>query len=396
MRACLSQLDNSQGLMYNKAVMKLTAQVKLKPTHGQKEALLNTLTRVNEACNYISARAWETKTFRQYDLHKLVYYDTRERFGLRAQMTVRAIAKVADAYKAHKRCKRVFKPLGSIAFDARNLSWRTHTNTPTVSISTMEGRQRIPFSAGERQRELLERRQGEADLLYRNNEFYLYQCCDIGEPDSFVPDGWLGIDVGIVNIAVTSDGQIFSGDRIGAKRRHYEWRRASLQSVGTKSAKRRLRQLSGRQHRFQTDTNHCVSKTVVAAAKCTHRGIALEDLKGIRGRTKVRRGQRSRHSNWAFYQLRAFVQYKGLLAGVPVVLVDPRDTSKTCSKCGHCSKSNRPTRDKFCCTFCGHVAPADVNAAVNIAAKATVNLPMVSTEVTKTDILVSNCATARG
>jgi len=374
--------------------MKLTAQVKLRPTPEQKTALLNTLTCVNEACNYISEHAWETKTFRQYDLHKLVYYDIRERFSLPAQMTVRAIAKVADAYKIHKRCKRVFKPLGSIAFDVRNLSWRTRTEPPTISISTVEGRQRIPFSAGEQQRELLERRQGEADLLYKNGKFYLYQCCDVGEPDPFVPDGWLGIDMGIVNIAVTSDGQIFSGDRIEVKRCHYEHRRASLQSVGTKSAKRRLRQLSGRQHRFQTDTNHCISKAVVAAAKCTCRGIALEHLKGIRGRTKVRRGQRSRHSNWAFYQLRTFVQYKGLLAGVPIVLVDPRDTSKTCSRCGHCSKSNRSTRDEFRCSNCGHVAPADWNAAVNIAAKAAVNRPMVSTEVTRADIRVSNCPTA--
>lgn len=377
--------------MYNARTMKLTAKVKLQPTTEQKTALLDALTKVNEVCNYVSEQAWETKTFRQYALHKLVYYEVRERFSLPAQMTVRAIAKVADAYKVHKRCKRTFKPLGSISYDARNLSWRTRTDTPTVSISVLSGRLRIPFSAGERQRELLERRQGEADLLYRNGEFYLYQVCEVGEPDPFVPDEWLGVDMGIVNIAVTSDGQSFSGQKIEQKRRHYERRRAVLQSVGTKSAKRRLKQSSGKQSRFQTDTNHCISKAIVATAQCTRRGIALEDLRGIRGRTKVRRGQRSRHSNWSFYQLRAFLQYKGRLAGVPVVLVDPRDTSKTCSQCGHCSKSNRPSRDEFRCTNCGHVAPADWNAAMNVAARAAVNQRMVSAEAAKADS-VGNCA----
>src|SRR5215207_4836904 len=96
--------------------------------------------------------------------------------------------------------------------------------------------------------------------------------------------------------------------------------------------------MGGRQHRFQADTNHCISKQLVSKAQDTKRSIAIEDLKGIRARTTVRKAQRARHHNWAFGQLRAFLSYKAQLGGVLVIAVDPRNTSRTCSACGHCEK----------------------------------------------------------
>ena len=370
--------------------MKLIAQVKLQPTEQKADALLDTLEKANAACNYISNVAWDIRTFRQYDLHHACYYDVREAFGLSAQVTVRAEAKVADAYKLDRKHKRVFKKHGSIAYDERILSWRMEDQT--VNIWTTDGRQRIPFLAGERQLELLECRQGQADLILRDGEWYLHQVCTVVESDEFDPTGWLGVDLGIVNLAVTSDSQVFSGDTIEARRQWYEGRRAVLQSVGTKSAKRRLRQLSGRQQRFQKDVNHCISKALVETAKDTERGIALEDLKGIRDRQRLRRGQRSRHHNWTFAQLRKFVSYKAALAGVPVHFVDPAYTSQTCSVCGHVSRSNRKSQSEFRCDQCGYVALADHNAAQNIAARACVNAPMVSTNGNKG--LSANCVTA--
>ena len=369
--------------------MKVIAQVKLNTTHEQADALKRTLEAANAAANYISDRAWDTKTFRQYDLHHACYYEVRERFDLSAQVTVRIIAKVADAYKLDRKRKRRFNPLCSIAYDKRILSWKL--SEQTVNIWTMDGRQRIPFLAGQRQLELLQSLQGEADLIYRAGEFYLHQVCEIETPDPDDPEGWLGVDLGIVNIATTSDGDVFSGEQLENKREWYAERRATLQSVGTKSAKRRLKQLSGRQSRFQTDTNHCISKALVETAQRTGRGIALEDLSGIRERTRVRCGQRNKHHNWPFYQLRQFVSYKAELTGVVVQLVDPRYTSQSCSVCGHTDPSNRPTRDDFVCSGCGHAAPADLNAAMNIAEGAAVNRPMVSTEVTKDSV---NCVTA--
>ena len=357
------------------------AQVKLQPTEEQSQSLLDTLEKANAACNYVSQVAWETKTFHQFALHKLTYYDVREKFGLSAQITVRIEAKVSDAYKLDHGHKRAFLKHGAIAYDERILSWRLHDQT--ANIWTTGGRQRMPFVCGERQLQLLGHRQGQADLIYRDGEWYLHQICEVTESPEFDPTGWLGIDLGIVNLAVTSDGQVFSGDQVEARREWYARRRAVLQSVGTKSAKRSLKQLAGRQARFQKYTNHCISKAIVETAKDTKRGIALEDLKGIRGRTRLRSGQRSRHGNWAFYQMRAFLTYKAALAGVPMQFIDPAYTSQTCFHCGFVSKSNRKSQSEFICGQCGYVGLADHIAARNIAAKGCVNKPMVSTEAIK-------------
>lgn len=374
--------------------MKVIAQVKLLSTPEQADALKRTIELANAACNYLSERAWEAKTFRQYSLHKLAYHDTRAEFpNLSSQVVVRCIAKVADAYKLSRKRKRTFNPLGAIAYDERILSWKTR-DEQRVSIWAIGGRQHIPFATGERQKEMLEHRQGQADLIYRGGELYLHQICEIETPDPDDPEGWLGVDLGIVNLAVTSDGDVFSGEQLEARRQWYADRRATLQAVGTKSAKRRLKQLSGRQSRFQKDTNHCISKALVETAQRTGRGIALEDLSGISSRTRVRRGQRNKHHNWPFYQLRQFLSYKSEMYGVPVQFVDPRHTSQSCSVCGHTDKSNRVSRDDFLCSACGYAASADLNAAINIAARANVNSPMVSTDGSKG--LSANCATARG
>lgn len=172
--------------------MKLIAQVKLQPTEEQAQLLKETLERANAAANFVSDVAWEQQTFRQYDLHRAAYYSVREQFGLSAQMTVRLIAKVADAYKLDKKTKRTFKPLGSIAYDSRIMSWKIEKQI--VSLWTLNGRVNLSFLAGVRQLELLKTRQGEADLVYRNGEFFLYQTCDVDEPPVDDIDGFLGVD----------------------------------------------------------------------------------------------------------------------------------------------------------------------------------------------------------
>ncbi len=356
--------------------MKLTAKVKLIPTPEQYDLLKSTLEITNSACNYISEKAWENKTFRQFPLHKLTYYDIREHFPLSAQIAVRCISKVADAYKIGKKVKRTFKPLGAVSFDDRILSWRI--NLSEVSIWTVGGRQRISFVCGERQKELLQNRRGESDLCLIDGKWYLFTACDVETPETKDVKEFLGIDMGIVNLAADSDGEIFSGDKVEKNRRKYLHRRRNLQKKQTKSAKRKLKKISGRQARFQKDVNHCISKRIVQKAIDTGRGIAMEDLKGIRDRVTVRHAQQAQHANWAFYQLRQFITYKAELKGVLIEFVDPRNTSRTCPKCGCVDKHNRPSQSIFHCVQCGFADLADHNAAVNIAARAAINQPMVS------------------
>ncbi len=354
-------------------VMKLIAQVKLKPTVEQAQALEKTMRQVNAACNYISDLAWDEKVFGRRTLRDRVYLEVREKFGLGAQIAQHAAFKVADAYKLDKETKREFRPLGSVTYDPRILSWAT--DKQFVSIWTVDGRIRIPFVIGAHQGRLLAFAQGEADLICRQGGFYLHQTCDIEEPDPSDPDGWLGIDMGETNLAVTNDGDISTSQVVEKNRQRHHRLRQELQSKGTKSTRRKLKQLRRKQSRFQKDINHQISKRLVSNAARTKRGIAVEDLTDIRARTRVKgKEHRAKRSNWSFAQLRLFIEYKAKLTGVPFGVVDPAYTSQRCFACGHIEASNRKSQSEFLCKACGHTAHADVNAAKNISGLMSISL----------------------
>ncbi len=200
----------------------------------------------------------------------------------------------------------------------------------------------------------------------------------------------LGVDLGIVSLATDSEGESFSGTTVKQARVRYHTRRQRLQKVGTKNAIRRLRKNAGRERRFQQDVNHCISKKLVQKAVVARKALALEDLSGIRERTTVRRANRYERHSWAFFQLRQYITYKAAWTGIPVHLVDPKNTSRTCPQCGYVSKANRKTQAVFACTnpdkLCTFTGNADHVGAINIGRRAeaqwaAVNRPMASPHV---------------
>ncbi len=358
--------------------MKLIAQVKLDTTPEHALALLATLERANEACNALSAWAWQAQVFGQYALHKAQYNDLRAQFPLTAQVVVRCISKVADAYKLDRKTQRTFKPHGSIAYDDRILRW--YVERRAVSIWTMQGRITLPFSCGEAQRELLKTRQGESDLVYSNGSFYLLATCNVEEPPAIATNGVIGVDFGITQLAVDSDGQAYSGEPVKQVRIRMRELRRGLQSCGSPSAKRHLSKAKRRQSRFTTWVNHNLSKQLVQSALRSAKALALEDLTGIRQRASAYTKQmRWLLGNWVFQQLRRFVEYKAKRAGVPLLIVEAAYSSQTCSSCGHCERANRPGQSTFHCQQCGFQLNADYNAALNLKARGeTVSRPIVS------------------
>jgi len=355
--------------------MKLTLLVKLAPNEQQHNSLLRTMERFNEACNDIAKVAYHNRLANNWALHKLVYHRIRKQYGLSAQMTVRAIGKVVDAYKRDKNILCSFRSNGAMVYDERILSWK---GLEYASILTLEGRVKVPIRIGEYQKARMDRLKGQADLLLRDGVFYLAATIDAPEETPFDPVGTLGVDLGLKYLSYDSDGESYSGAKVEEVRGRNAKLKAELQSCGTKSAKRHLKKLSGRESRFKRDVNHVISKKLVAKAKGTQRRIALENLKGIRRRVSVRRSQRSHLHSWGFYQLRHFVEYKAKLDGVQVIPVYPRGTSHICPICGVEDRKNRPERDLFRCIGCGYAGHADHVAAINIAARANVNRPIVS------------------
>jgi IS605 OrfB family transposase len=356
--------------------VKLIARLKLQPSPEQYVLLLQTLEAANAACNQVSEVAWQERVFGQFALHRLCYANVRAQFGLGADCAVRVFAKVADGYKLDKATKRTFKPRGAFPFNDRLVTYKLDTRI--VSVWTMAGRQKMPFVVSDHAAKLLASLRGECDLIYRKGEFYLYQTCDIAEPTAESVEDYLGVDMGVANIAVDSDRTIHQGKTVkGVRYRHRQLRR-KLQAKGTKSTRRRLKKLAGQEQRFAKDVNHVISKHIVAKAKDTARGIALEDLGGIRKRVTARKAQRATLSSWSFDQLRQFITYKAKLLGVPVIAVDPRNTSRQCPCCGHVDKANRKTQDKFLCVDCGYSGLADYIAAVNIRGRAFLSMPNAS------------------
>jgi IS605 OrfB family transposase len=355
--------------------MKLVAVAKLLPTPEQSGSLLATVERINAACNWLAERAFEGQTANKFTLHHLYYHSLRDLFGLSAQMAVRAIAKVCEVYKRDRRTQPHFKPHGAVVYDQRIMSFKVPDR---VSLLTLVGRIVVPFVSGTYHHARLEEVRGQADLVFRRNKWFLYVSVEVVEAAPIDPRGWLGVDLGIRNLAVDSDGEPYTGVGVETVRQRMQRLRTTLQSVGTKSAKRHLHRLSGHEARFRSSVNHTISKRIVAKAKDTGRGIAVEDLTGIRERTTVRKSQRAMHGGWAFFQLRSFVGYKSVVAGVPVVLVDPRNTSRECPICHHIDKRNRKSQSEFRCVACDYAANADWVGARNIAARAAVNRPLVA------------------
>ncbi len=360
--------------------MKLIAQVRLYPNEEQAQMLKQTLDQANTLCNVMSEYAWEQKVFGAFKLQKLSYQQMREISGLSAQMVIRCYSKVADAYKLDTKTKRHFRKHGAISYDDRILHW--YMDKQFVSIWSVGRRLSIPYQAGKHQQELLHYQKGESDLVYSKHKkaFYLLAVCDIPDPTEQETEDALGVDFGVVNLATDSDGETHTSEPIEHNCKKIQRLRSDLQRRGSLSAKRRLRKLAGRQRRFQKDTNHVISKRLVETAQRTNRAIGLEDLTGIRSRTRARGAeQRARHGNWTFAQLRAFVEYKARMAGIPVVLVDPRHTSQECSCCGFVDRGNRRSQSEFLCLSCGHAEHADLNAAKNIAKRAALVIqPIVS------------------
>lgn len=358
--------------------MKLTLKIKLLPTCKQSNLLLETIKEANIACNIISEVAWENKIFNNFKLHHEVYHAYKATCKINSQVLIRCIAKTADSYKLDKKVKHKFRPLGSISYDNRIMTYKSNN---IISIWAIGGRLKIPFVCYNQK--YIPYIKGEADLVYKKGKFYLFQLIEVPEEDMKDVETFLGVDFGQTDIAVLSDGTHYNSEQLKKVRKKYSKVRASVQSKGTKGSKKLLKRLSGKEHAFVSINNHTISKQIVTKAKEQSKGIAIEDLSGIRKTAKLKsKAQKTELNRWSFYQLRQFLEYKAKLNGVKLLIIPPAYTSKICSVCQHIGTKENPFRKgkKFICQNCGYAADADINAARNIAAwGCAVNQPEKST-----------------
>ncbi len=353
-----------------------TIALTLRPTDAERAALERLRTQFNAACNHISGVAWDAQEFNKVRLQRLVYGDVRAEFGLMAQHTIRAIAVVAAAYKRDHDTRRAFRADAAVVLDTPRLYRVTHNR---ANITTLDGRVKVELGIGGHQRRMLKDavKLAEADLIRdRKGRWRLMVSAHYADPPPSDIAGVLGVDVGRTDIAVTSDGATFSGQHVTARRDDYTRVRRSIQRTaaqGTRSTRRRARavgkRIAGREHRFQRDTNHIISKHIVGRAVKNKQAIACEDLTGIRERANRQpraKTERRRSNSWAFAQLRSFLAYKCQAAAVPFLLVNPAYTSQMCHCCLHIGER---VGKRFACVnpACAWRGDADDNGARNIA-----------------------------
>ncbi len=320
----------------------------------------------NRGCDYVAEFAFKKRLANKIAIQPFVYGTLRSEYGLSSQMAIRAIAKAIEAYKRDKNIQPTFDPHGAMVFDHHIMSFRDLSH---VSLLTLGGRELLPLRYGTYQEARLDRVKGQADLILRDGVFYLYLTVDMPTPPPMEPVDVLGVDLGIVQLAVDSDGEAHTGAGVKQCRRRFQRLRKGLQSCGSKSAKRHLKRIRQKEGRYQRYVNHCISKHLVQKALVGQRAIAIEELSFINQRVSVRKNQRYERLSWAFAQLRSFIAYKCEAAGVPLLVIDPRNTSRACPACGHCAKENRRSQSEFLCVECGFQANADYNASCNIRRK---------------------------
>ncbi len=381
----------------------ITAKLKLNLTAEQKALVSQTVLAYRDALNYTSQVAFDAgKTSNGAKLQTTVYNELRVRFGLGAQMACNVPRQVSATYKTlwtkvkqsndaiakgytKKRYKGLDKAPKYISRTCtlnyqRDYSFKTKQQ---VSIITLQGRIIVPYDGYNKHLDLIANGAhiGAAKIIYQRSSkaYYLMVSIEIETPkiDPLKITRVSGVDVGMRYLAVETDLQnkskFYSGSSARHKANRYHKARQTLQRKDTPSAKRRLIALSGRERRFIADVNHQISKEIAKPNSL----IGVENLTGIRDRTKTRSGKKAskkqRRANrnrakWSFAELHGYIDYKANLNGSLATKVPAQYTSQSCPKCGHTSGTNRPKKGLlFRCECCGYELHADLIGARNIA-----------------------------
>jgi putative transposase len=357
--------------MYNRSVQR-TVRLILKPTAEQVETLRETTAQFTASFNYVCTEGWTHRDGNAYTLHKLTYRDCKNAnptlvSDLHVQARQKAAEAVRSAIAMQKKGKKVSCPSSISCAPRFNLhTYSLNWEGGTAHLSTTRGRIAIPFRLPAYAAYAADRSVASADLIEKKGHFYLHVVVNLPDVPVVETGAALGVDLGVTHPAVTSNGK-FLGKKHWREvvKRQLRLKR-KLQAKGTKSAKRRLRSLAGRDMRFRRDCDHVLSRRIVDSVD-PGTVIVVENLTNIRRRVKARRGEAKRRlHSWSFAQLKAFIEYKAEAKGCRVVGVDPRHTSQRCNACGHIARGNRVSQSSFSCRECSRQGNADLNAARNI------------------------------
>ena len=307
--------------------------------------------------------ALEQKTYNKSKAHRDLYSQLRLTYPDVPSALIQATRDNAlEAIKQTKFKRTPRKnPTSGLRYDKRTMTLRGEQ----LTLSCIGKRVKLILNIPDYFREVYDNwdfRGATVTYTKQTKQFWVRLVFEHPDPPKLETGDVQGIDRGLYHLCSTHDGKFFSSNKIRATQRRYLYNRKQLQQKGTRSAKRRLKAMSGRERRFMGDVNHCVSKEL--ANQPEYRIFALEDLSGIGNQ---RRGKKLNKwlSSWSFSQLEFFLEYKSVAQGKETAFVDARYTSQRCSRCGNTNKANRQ-KSRFHCRCCGFKAHSDINSGTNI------------------------------
>jgi putative transposase len=208
---------------------------------------------------------------------------------------------------------------------------------------------------------------------------------EVAEPAHENASSSVGIDLGVARFAALSDESFIEGAqafKLHGPRLAFLQRRLARKlkfSANWRKAKARLTNLHTRIADIRKDHLHKASATISK----NHAIVVMEDLRitnmtasargtverpGANVRAKAGLNRRILDQGWGEFCRQ--LAYKLAWKGGTLLLVDARNTSRSCNACGAISAENRRTQASFVCVSCGHATNADVNAAKNILGRA--------------------------
>ncbi len=342
-----------------------TIKLKLELSDESKETLRQTIVLSNQVFNEIARYGFENHTCSKVSVHHATYYGIRKKHP---ELPCSILQGIRDVVCEALKGLELKKPPKSKSFSAIRYNKRVcnvNLSKKQVTLASVKGRVKATFLIPEYYGKYLLWEMRTSTLSYNKQQdtFYLHVTIHKLSPEP-IGNKVIGIDRGIVNIAVTSNNHFFNSKPVKNVRAKYAYLRAKLQNRGTKSAKKLLRKINRREQQFVSWVNHNISKEIVSMPFDI---FAIEDLTSIRVQSRNKGIDFTRKlNNWAFYELEQFIRYKAEALGKSVVTIDPRYTSQKCSVCGHIYKGNRKG-NSFKCVKCGFQIHADLNAARNIA-----------------------------
>lgn len=342
-----------------------TVMLKLQTDKKQRDTLLATMEAYSFAFNASARWGFNNRTCNRIRNHHGTYHPIRlEIPSLNSGLVQTARDDACRALKMVASKKLPSRKIHAAIRYNKNTS-RVNLKHGFVSLSTITGRIKFKFNYSKYVNKFLDWRVIGSVLIYNKdmNDFFIGISVEKFNPVCKSDGPVLGIDRGLRNLAVTSDNRFFNSSRLNGIRGRYAYNRKVLQAKGTHSALRKLKKLAGRERRFIACENHKLSKAIV---QNEYEIFALEDLRGIGHQRKMSTNMRTRLNQWPLNQFSEFLAYKAEEMGKIVLFVDPRNTSRKCSKCGYESKDNRNGAE-FKCLVCGFELNADLNAARNIA-----------------------------